>query len=142
MGRQPRQIVAGENYDAFTRGSNKLPIFFEPVDLAVFVYQLGRVVQKYGWRLYAYCLMPNHYHLLVCIPEGGLSQGMRDLNGGFSRRTSKKYGRVAHLFRNRFGLNWIADEEQFLTPDVATRTRWEVRQTFNSGKEPPHRKPA
>jgi len=86
MGRRLRGIVAGETYHAFTRGSNKLPIFFEPLDLTVFLLQLARVVANYGWVLYSYCLMPNHYHLLVGVPHGGLSEGMRDLNGGFSRR--------------------------------------------------------
>jgi putative transposase len=118
MGRAPRVIAAGERYHAFARGSNKLRIFFEPVDFEIFLLQLARIVEAYGWRLYAYCLMPNHYHLLVRVSDAGLSDGMRDLNGGFSRWTSKKYGRVAHLFQNRFGLNCVADEQEFL---VASR---------------------
>jgi len=128
MGRRLRGIVAGETYHAFTRGSNKLPIFFEPLDLTVFLLQLGRVVANYGWVLYSYCLMPNHYHLLVRVPDGGLSEGMRDLNGGFSRRMSKRHSRVAHLFQNRFGHNWIADEQAFLTA-----ARYVVRNPVEAG---------
>jgi len=107
-------IAAGERYHPFSRGSNKLRIFFEPVDFETFLLQLSWIVEKYGWRLYAYCLMPNHYHLLIRVSDAGLSEGMRDLNGGFSRWTSKQYGRVGHLFQNRFGLKRIADEQAFL----------------------------
>jgi len=114
MGRAMRVAAAGEAYHIFTRGSNKLRIFFDIADYEVFLLHLGRIAAHYGWRVYAYCLMPNHYHLLIEISEAGLSDGMRDLNGGFSRRTSKKYGRTAHLFKNRFGSRWIADESAYL----------------------------
>jgi putative transposase len=91
-----------------------LPIFLEAGDYASFLLQLGRVAQKHSWCLYAYCLMPNHHHLLVRAPEAGISRGMQELNGGFSRWMSRKYRRKAHLFRNRFGATWIETEEQFV----------------------------
>jgi len=112
--RPPRIIEPGETYHVFSRGSNRLSIFFDDSDFTEFLVQLARIVAKHGWRLYSFCLIPNHYHLLVSPSGRGLSDGMRELNGGFSRRTSRKYGRIAHLFHNRFGHKRIADEEQFV----------------------------
>ena len=60
-------------------------------------------MRRYGWVVYAYCLMTNHYHALFQIPEeGGLSDGVRLLNGLYSRVMNRKYGRTGHLFHNRF----------------------------------------
>ncbi len=50
----------------------------------------------------AYCLMTTHYHLVVFVPLGGLSDGMRLLNCGYSRQTNRRHGRTMHLFRQRF----------------------------------------
>jgi putative transposase len=113
MPRAPRTIVPGETYHVFTRGSNKLPIFFDDSDYSDFLELLGLVVIRDGWSLFTYCLMPNHYHLLLRVGDAGLSDGMRELNGGFSRRTSVKYGRTAHLFKNRFKDVHEQTDEQF-----------------------------
>jgi REP-associated tyrosine transposase len=98
----------------YTRGSNRLPIFFDNADYADFRELLAKIVARDRWRLFAYCLMPNHFHLLLEVGAAGLSRGMQTLNGGFSRRTSVKYGRVAHLFKNRFGHKPVETTEQFL----------------------------
>ena len=103
MPHPPRVIVPGETYHLFTRGSNKLPVYFEEDDYVDFLGILANVVRRDTWKVLAYCLMPNHFHLLVTPDVAGISNGMRELNGGFSRRTSLKYGRTAHLFKNRFG---------------------------------------
>jgi putative transposase len=113
MPRAPRVVVADAVYHARSRGSNRERLFFDDSDYEEFLLQLGVVANRYAWRVYAYCLMPNHNHLLVRVPECGLSEGMRDLNGGFSRRTSAKYGRIAHLFKNRFGDRIVEDDDDF-----------------------------
>ena len=113
MPRAPRVVVANAIYHARSRGSNRERLFFDDSDYEEFLLQLGLVANRYAWRVYAYCLMPNHNHLLVRVPECGLSEGMRDLNGGFSRRTSAKYGRIAHLFKNRFGDRVVEDDDDF-----------------------------
>ena len=100
----------GGFYHLVSRGSNKQRIFFDDLDRMAFIDRLGRVVRRYGWVVYAYCLMTTHYHLVVEIPLCGLSRGMQVLNGGFSRRTSARYGRVAHLFQNRFFSQLIEEE--------------------------------
>lgn len=98
-----RVIVPGHTYHVYSRGSNRLPIFFQDEDCRMFLKLLEKIVSRDRWQLLAYCLMPNHFHLLVEAGEDGLSNGMRELNGGYSRRISLWYGRTAHLFKNRFG---------------------------------------
>jgi putative transposase len=107
-------IVPGETYHVFSRGSNKLPIYFDDSDYGDFLTLLGVTVERNEWSLFTYCLMPNHFHLLVRVSEAALSDGMRDLNGGFSRRTSMRYGRSAHLFKNRFSDVHQTTDAQFL----------------------------
>jgi putative transposase len=114
MSRPARTIVDGGTYHVFSRGSNQLGVYFDDFDYSDFLELLARLVDRDDWLLYAYCLMPNHFHLLLTVREAGLSNGMRELNGGFSRRTSLKYGRTAHLFKNRFGLVTVETEVQFL----------------------------
>jgi len=113
MPRPPRLVVADAIYHARSRGSNRDRLYFDDSDYREFLLQLGTIAERYAWRVYAYCLMPNHNHLLLRVPDCGLSEGMRDLNGGFSRRTSAKYGRIAHLFKNRFGERMVHDDDDF-----------------------------
>ena len=113
MARPKRVVVANGIYHARSRGSNRAPLYFDDSDYEEFLLLLGAIATRYAWRVYAYCLMPNHNHLVLRVPECGLSEGMRDLNGGFSRRTSAKYGRIAHLFKNRFGERMVHDDDDF-----------------------------
>jgi len=63
--------------------------------------EVGRVATRHRWSLLAWCVMPNHYHLVLRMPFGGFSVGFQQINGNHSRRTNKRYGRCAHLFENR-----------------------------------------
>jgi REP element-mobilizing transposase RayT len=102
MGHPPRPNVRGATYHVASRGTNKEPIFFDDQDRAAFLALLARAAERYGWIVLAYCLMTTHYHLVVKVPDGGLSAGMRMLNCGFSRQTNRRWGRTQHLFRQRF----------------------------------------
>lgn len=97
-----RIVVAGGLYHVFPRGSNKETIFWDDRDFERFLMILEVVVARYGIVVLSYCLMPNHFHLLVCVPEANLSDAMQYLNGGYSRATNARHGRVRHLFQNRF----------------------------------------
>jgi putative transposase len=108
--RPPRIDVAGGYYHVASRGNNKQPIYVGPADRPIFLELLTRVVLKHGWVVYAWCLMTNHYHLLLHTPSGGLSAGMQVLNGEFSRRTNRLHGRAGHLFQNRFAYAVIERE--------------------------------
>ena len=74
---------------------------------------LGEVVQRYHWICYAFCLMTNHYHLLIETVEGNLSQGMRHLNGVYTQASNRRHNRSGHLFQGRFkGI--LVDKDAYL----------------------------
>ncbi|MEJ2326592.1 MAG: transposase, partial [Chromatiaceae bacterium] len=58
--------------------------------------------QRYGWAVHAYCLMPNHHHLLVETPDANLSKGMRQLNGVYTQRFNHSNHRTAYVFQGRY----------------------------------------
>lgn len=103
MGRPPRQIVAGAVYHVYSRGSNRQAIFAFDSDRVDFLSCLEHVVQRAPLSCLAYCLMSNHYHLVVQSHDGSLSPAMQALNGRYANRFNRRYDRDAHLFRNRFG---------------------------------------
>jgi REP-associated tyrosine transposase len=102
MPRCLRDFEFGGTYHVISRGSNRSIIYRSDEDRSAFLHLAGEIMRRYELRWLAYCLMPNHYHALVETPDERLSDAMRDLNGGYSRRCSTMYGRDAHLFRNRF----------------------------------------
>ncbi len=89
-------------YHVIARGNNRELICRDDVDRSDLVSMLSRAATRHRWVGLAYCLMSNHYHLVVRVPYGGLSQGVQELNGGFARRINRRHGRVGHLFQNRF----------------------------------------
>jgi putative transposase len=85
-----------------TRGNNKRTIYVDDRDREFFCLTVTRIAKKYGWTVLAYCLMDNHYHLLISVGEKGLSNGMCELNSGYARTFNALHGRVNHLFGKRF----------------------------------------
>ncbi len=63
---------------------------------------LAEVVERYNWICHAFCLMTNHYHLLIETVEGNLSKGMRQLNGVYTQASNRRHNRFGHLFQGRF----------------------------------------
>ncbi len=114
MGRLPREVIPGAFYHVTSRGSNREPVFFRPRDRLDFLTMLGGVVDAFEWCCHAYCLMTNHYHLLLQIGDRGLSRGMQTLNGGYSALLSRRYDRVAHLFGNRYAAALIEGDAHLL----------------------------
>jgi len=114
MGRDPRDVEAGGIYHVISRGNNRGQLYWDDDDFGAFVARLSRVARKYEWIGLAYCLMTTHYHLIMQIPEGGLSNGMQELNGEYARRTNFRHGRIGHLFQNRFFSDWITTDEHLL----------------------------
>ncbi len=72
------------------------------MDREDFLSILKDVCDRFNWLLHAYCLMDNHYHLLIETPDGNLSQGMRQLNGVFTQTSNRNNNRVGHVFQGRF----------------------------------------
>jgi REP element-mobilizing transposase RayT len=102
MGRPHRIEVPGGMYHVATRGNNKHAIVRTDVHRNLWVKHVTRITRAYGWVVFAWCLMTNHYHLVLQIGDRGLSNGMRDLNGPFAREMNKRLGRCDHWFGKRF----------------------------------------
>lgn len=102
MARHVRIRVSGGMYHVFTRGHNRESIFCHDRDVEHFLELVQEMRETFGMRVYAYCLMRNHYHLLVGTPEGNISEGMKWLNGSYGIWFNKKHDRCGHLFGERF----------------------------------------
>ena len=102
MARPLRLEHPGALWHVTARGNERGDVFRDDVDRREFLSVLGRTVTIYGWRLHAWVLMGNHYHLLVETPEPTLSRGMRDLNGVTTQRFNRRHGRTGHLFEGRY----------------------------------------
>jgi REP-associated tyrosine transposase len=102
MPRKPRQRSVDHLYHLTSRGVVRRPIFSSHDDLGVFLATIGGVVSARGWRCHAYCLMPNHYHLLVDTPRADLPEGMRDLNSSYATRFNAAHAATGHVFQGRY----------------------------------------
>ena len=102
MARPLRIAYADAWYHVMNRGSRKEPVFLEPKDYAGFVDLLGGSVELWNVRIAAYCLMPNHYHLLIQTPEANLSRCMRHINGVYTQRFNRFHQCDGQLFRGRY----------------------------------------
>ena len=105
MARPLRLEFEGALYHITSRGNEKRDVFLEI---------LAEVNRRYNWLCHAYCLMNNHYHLLIETPEGNLSRGMRQLNGVYTQRFNKKHQRIGHLFQGRYKAILIDKESHLL----------------------------
>jgi putative transposase len=103
MPRAPRDFAAGGIYHVYARGSNRQAIFRLDSDRTDFLGCLDRVVQRHELGCLAYCLMSNHFHIVLETPDERLSAAMKALNGRYALRYNRRYGCDAHLFKNRFG---------------------------------------
>jgi REP element-mobilizing transposase RayT len=89
-------------YHVTARGDRRDDIFDDDQDRQAFLQVLEQVIARFNWLCHAWCLMDNHYHLLIQTPDGNLSKGMRQLNGVFTQASNRRHRRVGHLFQGRF----------------------------------------
>jgi putative transposase len=102
MSRPLRLEFPNALYYVTARGDRRENIFEDDQDRHAFLATLAQVVKQFNWLCYAYCLMDNHYHLLIQTPDSNLSKGMRQLNGVFTQASNRRHSRVGHLFQGRF----------------------------------------
>jgi REP element-mobilizing transposase RayT len=114
MGRPHREQVENGIYHATIRGNRRGLVFLGEDDYLLFLRLLRRVVVRFEWELHAYCLMPNHYHLLFTIPEPNLSAGMCLLNGHYARAFNEIHGLTGHVFERRFHSGLVRTEEHMI----------------------------
>ena len=84
------------------RGNAREVVFVDDTDCQHFLNELQRVVVRLDWQVLAYCLMPNHYHLLLRTPDATLARGMRDVNGSYAQGFNRRHARVGHVFQGRY----------------------------------------
>jgi putative transposase len=113
MARPLRIQYEGAFYHITARGNEKKDIFTDDADRNKFIQTLESVTEKYRWIVHAYCLMSNHYHLVIETPLKNLSEGMRQLNGVYTQSFNKEHGRTGHLFQGRFKA-YLIEKESYL----------------------------
>jgi len=96
------------------RGNAQQAIFLDDGDRQHFLRLLGREVQQQQWRCYLYCLMGNHYHLLIETPEPNLSRGLKRLHGTYTQWFNRRHQRVGHLLQGRFKSLLVEKERDLL----------------------------
>ncbi|HPU01294.1 MAG: transposase [Firmicutes bacterium] len=114
MPRKNRIISSSRIYHVVSRGIDKNPIFIDPDDYNQFINILRKIRQNKPFTIYAYCLMNNHYHLVVNEKQTGISSIMSSINTTYAIYFNKKYNRTGHLFQSRFISEAIEDEAYFL----------------------------
>jgi putative transposase len=115
VGRDKRGIDADSIYHVSCRGSNRGSIVWDDHDCESFRQELFRVATTFEWQVYAWCLMPNHHHVVLSTDEERFSDGFQQLNGNHSRRTNRRHGRTDHLFRNRPRAKELAGTAHLIT---------------------------
>jgi len=97
MARPLRIEYEGAVYHVTSRGNAQADIYLSDDDREMFLDVLGDVVERFGWMCHAYCLMSNHYHLMIETPQTNLSRGMRQLNGVYTQKFNRRHARVGHI---------------------------------------------
>ncbi len=102
MPRKPRVEYAGAVYHVISRGNRLQKIFWGDADCEMFLETLGESCQRTGWRVHAYALMGNHYHLLLETPEPNLVAGMHWVQSTYTQRFNVRHREWGHLFQGRY----------------------------------------
>jgi len=102
MARPLRIEFEGALYHVMARGNARGEVFLDDDDREAFVENLGRVCGRFDWRVWAWCLMGNHYHFLVETLRPTLAKGMREVNGVYTQRFNRRHGRVGHVLQGRY----------------------------------------
>ena len=102
MGRPLRISFPGAFYHVTSRGNERRSIYQTNRDFEKFIGYLESATERYGARIHCFCLMTNHYHLLLETPRGNLQAILHHLNTGYTNYFNTKKKRVGHLFQGRY----------------------------------------
>ncbi|HHS82653.1 MAG TPA: transposase [Devosia sp.] len=114
MARPLRIEFPGALYHITSRGDRREAIYNDAHDRRLFMGIVGETCERYNWSVHAWCLMTNHYHLLVETPDANLSRGMRHLNGVYTQCFNRKHGQVGHVFQGRYKAILVEKEAYLL----------------------------
>ncbi len=120
MPRKPRVEYAGALYHVMSRGDRGEEIYRDDADRDLFLKTLGEACVRTGWRVHAYVLMRNHYHLLLETPEANLVTGMKWFLSTYTLRYNARHRQRGHVFQGRYKTVMIEPEEREFTRRVST----------------------
>lgn len=103
MPRPPRHLLGDGAFHVFVRGTARCLLCVDDHDYERLSGLLSKATARFGWRVHAHCLMPNHFHLVVETKLDALSRGMHWVTGIYAQRFNERHNRVGHLVQNRFG---------------------------------------
>jgi len=115
MTRKHRPQIAGGLYHVTMRGNNRAEIFRADADRERFLDIVGRAKRAHGWQVHSYCLMTNHYHLLLETPEPNIAAGMQWLNSTYAHWFNQINGRIGHMFQRRYADGLIGGDGHLKT---------------------------
>lgn len=114
MARPLRIEYPGAVYHITGRGNARQDVFLDDEDRLKFLEVLEQVTGRFNWLCHAYCLIANHYHLLIETIDPTLSRGMRQLNGVYTQAFNRRHNRVGHVFQGRFKAILVEKEAHLL----------------------------
>ena len=110
MARPLRIQAPGLTYHVTARGNGRMDIYLDDVDRRHFLTIFARVVEHFGLRCHAYCLMTNHYHAALTTTDANLSRAIKQLNGEYAQWWNWRHQHVGHVFQGRFGSQIVQDD--------------------------------
>ena len=113
MSRPLRLELAGALYHVTSRGDGREDIYLTDDDRVAWLETFAQVCERFNWICHAYCLMGNHYHVVIETPDANLSKGMRQLNGVYTQRFNRRHQSAGHVFQGRFKAIMV-DKDSYL----------------------------
>ncbi len=113
MTRPLRIEYPGALYHVMSRGNAHQDIYLDDKDRRIFLKNLENCIETHHLICHAYCLMNNHYHLLLETPDGNLSKAMRNINGIYTQGFNRRHGRVGHILQGRYKA-YLIEKETYL----------------------------
>ena len=115
MPRQPRSALPDGFFHVTARGVARAAIFLDQLHYATFMNMFESAAARFDWTSHRYCVLPNHYHLIIETSRPRLSRGMHRLNFLYAQWFNATHDRVGHVFQNRFGARLIDGDDHFET---------------------------
>jgi putative transposase len=111
MARLPRKLLGDGIYHVTSRGNGGQRIVEDDDDRRTWIETFGQVTIRFRWLVHAYCLLDNHFHVVVATTVENLSRAMQRLNGDYAQAFNRRHGRTGHLFQDRYHAKVIESEE-------------------------------
>lgn len=128
MPRLPRPQIENGLYHIVVMGVRKSPLYHDSPDRREMLRQLATAAERYDWRVLAYCLMTNHFHLVVKTVDPTISRGMQWLNSRYAEYFNGRYRLEGHALERRFWSKVVKTEDQ-----LPTTIRYVLRNPVEAG---------